>query len=94
MKLTVNKAGANEDEDHIGCPIVDNLNNIWEFFRKDDSQLYTFKTLCKAQQTTQVLLERMVQDLQTGINNRPPLNKKLMTHCTSFLLEIFGEFYA
>ena len=66
MKLTENKAGVNEEQDdQLRCEIVADIHKIWEFFETRNSTLYKFSTLCHAQHTTQVLLYKMVQDLNT-----------------------------
>ena len=66
MKLTENKSALNEEhDDQLGCEIVADINQLRAFFETSNSSLYKFNTLCHAQHTTQVLLYKMVQDLNT-----------------------------
>ena len=67
MKLTESEDGADMDQDEqLSCEIVQFKTNLDDFFGTNGCKLYKFSTLGHAQHTTQVLLYRMVQDLNTG----------------------------
>ena len=65
MKLTKSERGLAQVDEDLTCPRVIRYSGIVEFFETDDSELYKFSTLCHAQHTTQALLYKMMQQLDT-----------------------------
>ena len=63
MKLTANNKDLERVDEVLVCPKVATYCGLSTFLEAHDSQLYKFSTLSQAQLTTQVLLYKMMQQL-------------------------------
>ena len=63
MKLTENHKELVKIDEKFICPEVATDTCIADFFKTDNGKLYKFSSLCHGQLTTQVLLYKMLQEL-------------------------------
>ena len=63
MKLTEKNKDLEKVDEVLICPKVAPFSGLSDFLKTDDSQLYKFTTLYRAQLSTQALLYKMMRQL-------------------------------